>query len=1256
MSMRQLIIQERGRIASAGAGMRSAAIRTIAALCLVLVTLASAGAQTVGISSGSANGVDSLRFDWPARVGYEAQKFGNTLAIVFNRPVAADFGPVANGVGNFISGVSLDSDNRTVLIDLTGNPRFRSSRVGTSVVLEFFDRNAPAPATTAAPAPAPRAAAAPALPAQAPAPAAAPAPAKSAPPAASPRPPNVPELSVRTGAHDKFYRFVFDWTKQTPYSVSEQPDRAVIRFENPAWINDEEVRRFIPERLKNFSSVPGGNAIDVTIPLQARDGVRHFTSGTRVVLDVVEGGEPSRTGLSASASTEPAVPAPRAAPVEPVTAAVPENQATDSAKQVAAQFGLQPQAGGAAGVAVPPASVAAAPAPAPAPANAPQAAATENPVLIPPAVGAGAEQQAASDPAQAGIPQSETVSQATAPGKSPEIEPEAFGTATRLQDIDLKTLMQNGESLVSSLSAGNQGVIEGPVVPVTASQDNNIVSVRFEWTQPVAAAVFARAGYVWVVFGAPARFDLKGLNSVDYQLFGEKIQVPVSGGSAVRFPTVEGVNPRVWRDNAVWIVDFRPQNSRPDVPVRVETQLVSAQGPRVFIPLEDHGATVIIRDPEIGDQLFVVPVASLSRGVDGLRQFTEFNLLNSAQGVVVQPLADDVTIRSLPDGVAITKLGGLTISRNVQQSTDDQVAQRIDGLPPGLAPGRIFDFSNWRKGGTEKFLQEKQAIQRRISEATSIARSGPRLELAHFYFAHGLSAEAMGLLRTIEAEDEDLSRRPDVKALRGAAHFMLGRYKEAEEDLMDRNLSGLSEAELWRGATKASQGRWPEAVEHFARAGEIPGGYPRNVATQMALLAAEAAIRAGDYRGAGAFIDVVAEGQPTPGEQSRLNYLRGRVLYASGDIDTALDYWRRLSQGLDRWSRVRAERALIEHGLRAGQISRTDAIAGLESLRYTWRGDQVEFDLLRELGKLYLEENEYIDGLNALREAVTFFPENLYAEQVAEEMTDSFSRIFTEGDADKMTPIQALSLYDQFRELTPVGARGDEIIQRLADRLVQVDLLDRASILLERQVKFRLQSGDKARVGARLALIRLLDRRPEEALAALDESVAPGMGADLALERKRLRARAEFELGDADGALRLLSGDQSRDADLLRADVFWRTQRWAQAAEVFQRLVGRSGQDGRRIDDRAATLILNWAVSLSLSNNIEQLSRVRQIFTQQMDNTPFREAFRLITNKTEGDLDDFRTLADRFGEIGRFQAFLTSYRDRLKDKPLSATN
>jgi hypothetical protein len=294
--------------------------------------------------------------------------------------------------------------------------------------------------------------------------------------------------------------------------------------------------------------------------------------------------------------------------------------------------------------------------------------------------------------------------------------------------------------------------------------------------------------------------------------------------------------------------------------------------------------------------------------------------------------------------------------------------------------------------------------------------------------------------------------------------------------------------------------------------------------------------------------------------------------------------------------------------------------------------------------------------LAALRQAVTYFPDNPESRDLAYELTEEFSDIFTGGAAESMTPLQALALYDEFRELTPVGAAGDKIIEALADRLVKVDLLDRAARLLDRQVKFRLQGTEKARVGARLALILLLDRQPESAIAALDESVAPGLRRDLADERRRLRARAIFELGDAQGALKLLSDDRGREADLLRADIFWRTQEWVEAAKTFRSLVGDSGRDGRRLTSEQANFIVNWAVALALSDNDNGLNRLRQIYGTQMDNTPFREAFRLITNNTDSGPDEFLRLSERFEEIGRFQAFLSSYRDKLKQGPLSATN
>ena len=161
------------------------------------------------------------------------------------------------------------------------------------------------------------------------------------------------------------------------------------------------------------------------------------------------------------------------------------------------------------------------------------------------------------------------------------------------------------------------------------------------------------------------------------------------------------------------------------------------------------------------------------------------------------------------------------------------------------------------------------------------------------------------------------------------------------------------------------------------------------------------------------------------------------------------------------------------------------------------------------------------------------------------------------------------------------------------------------------------------------------------------------MDSGLALERKRLRSRSVFELGDSESALKLIQNDGSRKADLLRADIYWRTQDWERSALIYQRLIGDTGKDGRRLSDLSATLVVNWVVSLSMSGQKDKLNEARQIYAAMMDSTRYREAFRLITNKTAEDLQDFRTLTERFQEIGRFQGFLTSYREKLRDQPLS---
>ena len=97
-----------------------------------------------------------------------------------------------------------------------------------------------------------------------------------------------------------------------------------------------------------------------------------------------------------------------------------------------------------------------------------------------------------------------------------------------------------------------------------------------------------------------------------------------------------------------------------------------------------------------------------------------------------------------------------------------------------------------------------------------------------------------------------------------------------------------------------------------------------------------------------------------------------------------------------------------------------------------------------------------------MRTALLAYPDSEYTRQIQDEARITFDSLFLGGKADALPPIEALGLFYDYRDLTPIGWRGDEMIRRLADRLVAVDLLDQAAELLQHQVDNRLQ-GVRAR-------------------------------------------------------------------------------------------------------------------------------------------------------------------------------------------------
>ncbi len=770
-----------------------------------------------------------------------------------------------------------------------------------------------------------------------------------------------------------------------------------------------------------------------------------------------------------------------------------------------------------------------------------------------------------------------------------------------------------------------------------------------------AAAVFERAGRAWIVLAG--RQDVED-GTVARAVGGRVGQVAVEIGDSatvIGFDLRDGAGLAVSHTGGQWQISVTPPGSRAPVgDVSVEPQRLDKPplGARLFVPVPGPAEPVTFVDSRVGDRLIVVPAPPRTAPLRRDHRFPQVELPATRHGVVVVPRVDDLEVRALSGGVEIVRRGGLALSDVPKSARSRALLGKADGL------SRLLAADAWPVTRPERFAAERKRLTHAVIAAAPRDREAARGNLVRFYLANGFAAEALGHLALLAAGRPAVAEEPAFRLQRGIGRLLMGRLDAAATDLNHPGLAGVAEAALWRGAVSVAQGFPDAAGREMLAAGPIALTYPPGLRRTLPAALAEAALAAGDEESARRYVDVLAGEAGDADHQGALAYLRGRILAATGEAGAALEQYRIAEAGDDRRSATRAAAAATRLALERGDLDLAEARDRLDRLRFAWRGDSLEFGLLTRLGRLHLAAGAYADGLRTLREAVAHFPNHPDVPAVTGDMAAAFERLFLDGAAADLPALQAIALFDEFRELTPAGAPGDEMIRRLADRLVAVDLLDRAAALLEDQVRHRLSGDDQARVGARLALVRLLDRDPAAALEALDRSAATGLPADLAGQRRHLRARALIELDRTKAALLLLQGDRSRDAELIRAEAFWASRDWPKAAQSLQRLVeAEGGAPEAALSDDQARFVLNRAVALTLSGNEAELVRLRGAHSAAMKSTPYGDAFRLIAGEDPGGEAGIFTVVDRrLEDVEGFHAFLGVWRDRLRSGGLDALN
>ncbi|WES31897.1 tetratricopeptide repeat protein [Varunaivibrio sulfuroxidans] len=778
------------------------------------------------------------------------------------------------------------------------------------------------------------------------------------------------------------------------------------------------------------------------------------------------------------------------------------------------------------------------------------------------------------------------------------------------------------------------------------------MTLRFDWTEPVGAAVFRRAGNVWAVFDKPVKFNVADLKAAGGNIIKDIAQVPSSRGAVLRMNLVQGVNPALSREGFSWMMTFKKQTIPPPTLIESAAQPNSPLGARIFLSVPGSGTPVAFTDSTVGDTLVAIPVIPLGHGVGRAYSYPQVRLLPTVQGIVVQPLVDDLRIRSLRQGVELTSVSSLYLSPVTPEQAAGLKLGAIDAKPLS----KVLDLSRWGRPDDVAVLKTKHKLLADVSAApTPQSLEKARLNLARFFFANGFNPEALGIVELVAQTRPKIADEPNFLLLRGAIRVMMGRDREAQADLDNPLLKGIDEATFWRAALLAGEDHLAVAAPDLRHTGALVKSYPKALKMPLGTLVSEADVEMGDAKQAAQYLEALNADKPSKIEKARLDYVDGKLKELSGKFDAAVKEWEKVEESRNRPARAQAAVARTELLLREKKYTTQQAIDELEKLRFAWRGDDFEFRLLRRLGNLYLSIGKYRQGLRTLRQAVTHFRDNPEAAAVTKKMAEVFDQLYLGGRADALAPVTAIALYDEFRELTPPGARGDEMIRKLADRLVGVDLLDRAAALLESQVDFRLSGAQLERVGARLALIYIMNKEYDKALAALKKSANTAGSAELGLERTRLQAHALMGLGRTQEALNLLKDDKSFRADQLRMEIYWRTKDWKGAARAIKNLVRLSGAKPRKpLNEEQSRYVLALAVAETLSSNERAVAILRADFGSVMAKTPFKDAFSLITSPPNQGLIDYRRMNAMVGTVDSFQGFLNSYLERLKKGDLSA--
>lgn len=743
-------------------------------------------------------------------------------------------------------------------------------------------------------------------------------------------------------------------------------------------------------------------------------------------------------------------------------------------------------------------------------------------------------------------------------------------------------------------------------------------------------ALYKRLGSYYLAFMGKQKINIPKMETKQFQIATPDIN-EVSLITII--PTFDLVNVSGTGKNL--ILDFSNNEQS-----RINKQYfqIDRSGDDVIIKSNTLKNAVSFVDPDVGDYIYIITANKSERLKP--QKFPIIQFEESINGAVFSSFDGKIALQKDKSGYYIPFTSWENVaeaSKNVKVAL--QVSRSGETKITPLIPSDINTFK-----------AQKHYLLEQISDSKYL--SPERMEFAKFYLQNEMYFEAKGIMDNIAKDDPNYIDFLDARLIYAICLYQINHYAEAQDLLQIINLNYLpfkakEEVVFWLAVANSSVvGNNVISINFLEFFKKYGNKYPENLLKELAFKDLALLLAAKDNKEAENVINFLKNLSLDHLQYNLLAYYSALLQLNYGVDSKAIETLQKLTElADDSLVRTVSTYDLVRLRYANNEISLDQAIEELNKVRIAWRGDKIEYNNLNFLAQLYFKKGDYIEALRVKKELVTKFPNSGDSLIIAAEMSKIFLDLFTNPEfMKKISDAEAVALYYEFRELTPIGKAGDDIVSQLTIRLINLDLLSRAQALLEHQVKYRFVGEERLSAILKLSYVYLLDRKPQLAYENLDAYKNLSNLEWYQYQRLLLTAKALIDMDRSEDALDILANSDSQDADDLKLEANWRLGEFKQVQNMLEPGI-YDLKSKAELDNAEKIMLFRLTICYSMNKQPEKIKTIIDDFGSK-----FKENEQILNNiKFLYEVDnsvDYRNL-DGSVDASKFEKFMEDFKKNL---------